>query len=36
VAARWPDGHPAHGGHSQTMGSMEPMDSVGTHRGHGG
>jgi copper chaperone NosL len=32
VAARWPDGHPAHGGHSETMAPEMP---AGAHEGHG-
>jgi len=33
VGARWPDGHPAHGGHSETM---VPDMPAGAHEGHGG
>ena len=37
VAARWPDGHPAHGGHAETMmGDTAMPMPTGAHEGHGG
>ena len=32
VAAAWPDGHPAHGGHTETL---TPDTPVGAQQGHG-
>jgi copper chaperone NosL len=37
VAARWPDGQPAHGGHAETMTGDTAMPMpTGAHEGHGG